>query len=91
MSEFLFQLLLTFDATIRVATPLILCAMAGMFSERSGVIDISLEGKLLMGAFAAAAIAATTGSPWLGVIGAIFVSVLLALIHGFACITNRGN
>ena len=91
MSEFLFQLLLTFDATIRVATPLILCAMAGMFSERSGVIDISLEGKLLMGAFAAAAIAATTGSPWLGVIGAIFVSVILALIHGFACITNRGN
>ena len=91
MSEFLFQLLLTFDATIRVATPLILCAMAGMFSERSGVIDISLEGKLLMGAFAAAAIAATTGSPWLGVLGAILVSVVLALIHGFACITNRGN
>ncbi|MEO0328385.1 MAG: ABC transporter permease [Pseudomonadota bacterium] len=91
MAEFLYQLLLTFDATIRVATPLILCAMAGMFSERSGIIDISLEGKLLMGAFVAAAVAAITGSPWLGVICAVFACVIFALIHGFACITHRGN
>ena len=54
MNEFALQLLLTFDATLRVSTPLILCAMAGMFSERSGIIYISLEGKLLMGAFVAA-------------------------------------
>lgn len=91
MGEFLYQLLLTFDATLRVATPLILCAMAGMFSERSGIIDISLEGKLLMGAFASAAIASVSGSPWLGVAGAVIACVFLALIHGFACITHRGN
>ena len=91
MGEFALQFLLTLDATLRVATPLILCAMAGMFSERSGVVDISLEGKLLMSAFVAAAIAHITGSPWLGVGCAIVVSIFLALVHGFACITHRGN
>jgi simple sugar transport system permease protein len=91
MGDFLFQLLLTFDATLRLATPLILCAMAGMFSERSGVIDISLEGKMLSAAFVAAAVASLAGSAWLGVGAAIVVSVVLALVHGFACITHRGN
>lgn len=91
MSEFALQLLLTFDAALRVATPLILCAMAGMFSERAGVVDISLEGKLLMGAFVAAAVASLTGSAWLGLLAAMAASTLLALVHGFACITNRGD
>ncbi len=91
MGDFAFQLLLTLDATLRVATPLILCAMAGMFSERSGIIDISLEGKLLMGAFVAAAVASMSGSPWLGVLFAILACVFLSLVHGFACITHRGN
>ena len=85
------QFLLTIDATLRVATPLILCAMAGIFSERSGIIDISLEGKMLMSAFAAASVAAVTGQPWLALLVAIGVSVFLSLIHGFACITHRGN
>ena len=91
MSEFAFQFLLTLDATLRVSTPLILCAMAGIFSERSGIIDISLEGKMLMGAFVAATVASLTGSVWLGAICAIASCVILALIHGFACITHRGN
>lgn len=91
MSEFALQLLLTFDATLRLAAPLILCAMAGIFSERSGVIDISLEGKMLSAAFTAAAVAHLSGSPWLGVAAAISVSVALGLVHGFACITHRGN
>ncbi len=91
MSDFAFQLLLTFDATIRLAAPLILCAMAGIFSERSGVIDISLEGKMLAAAFVAAAVAHLAGSPWLGVLAAVAASVILALVHGFACITHRGN
>ena len=91
MSEFAFQLLLTLDATLRLATPLIFCALAGLFSERSGVIDISLEGKLLGGAFAAAAVASVSGSVWLGLLAATGVSVCMALVHGFACITHRGN
>ena len=51
------QFILALDATVRVATPLILCAMAGIFSERAGIIDISLEGKMLLSAFTAAATA----------------------------------
>lgn len=91
MDSSLQPLFATLDATLRVSTPLIFCAMAGLFSERSGIIDISLEGKMLSAAFAAGALAAVTGSPWLALAGAIIVSILLALIHGFACITNRGD
>ncbi len=83
--------LLILDATLRVATPLIFCAMAGLLSERSGVIDISLEGKLLASAFAAACIATVTGSAWLALAGGIALSVTMALIHAFACVTHRGD
>ncbi|MEM7441557.1 MAG: ABC transporter permease [Pseudomonadota bacterium] len=91
MGDFLFQLLLIFDSTVRIATPLMLCAMAGIFSERSGIVDISLEGKLLSGAFVAAAVAAVTGSAWLGLFCAMAAGVFMSLIHGFACITHRGD
>ena len=59
-------IVLLLAATIRVATPLLLAAIAGLFSERAGVIDLGLEGKMLGAAFAAAAVSATTGSVWLG-------------------------
>jgi len=85
------DVLAVLDATLRVSTPLILCAMAGIFSERSGVIDISLEGKLLASAFAAATVAAWTGSEWLALVAGIGIGITLALVHGFACITHRGN
>jgi simple sugar transport system permease protein len=78
-------------STLRVATPLILCAMGGLFSERGGIIDIGLEGKMLAAAFAAAACAALTGSAWLGLGAGILAAEALALLHGFACITQRGN
>ncbi len=91
MVEFLLQVLLAFDATLRLATPLILCAMAGIFAERSGVVDISLEGKLLTGAFIAAAVTAMTGSPWLGLFGAMIGSMGMSLLHGFATITHKGD
>lgn len=91
MSDFLLILISTIDSTIRVSTPLILCAMAGLFSERSGIVDIGLEGKMLAGAFAAAAVAAVSGSAWLGLGAALIISVSMALLHGFASITHRGN
>jgi len=91
MDEWLLAIVSLAGATLRVSTPLILAAMAGMFAERSGVIDIGLEGKMLAGAFAAAAVAAVTGSPWPGLLAAMAVGVLMALAHGFACITHRGN
>ena len=84
-------IVLLLAATIRVATPLLLAAMAGLFSERSGVIDLGLEGKMLGAAFAAAAVSATTGSVWLGLGAGILTSVALALLIGYACITHRGN
>ncbi|MDP6342053.1 MAG: ABC transporter permease [Alphaproteobacteria bacterium] len=91
MAEYYLLAVLTLDATIRVSTPLILAALAGLVVERSGVIDIGLEGKMLAAAFAAAAAASLTGSVWLGLLAGVVVSVLLALLHGFACITHRGN
>jgi len=91
MEEMFTIVLSTLAATIRVSTPLILAAMAGIFSERSGIIDISLEGKLLAGAFISASVAAVTGSAWLGLGGAIMITMALSMIHGFASITHNGN
>ncbi len=87
----LLSLVLILDSAVRLATPLLLACLAGLFSERAGIFDIGLEGKMLGAAFAAGAAAAVTGSAWLGLFAAILVSVLLALLHGFASITQRGN
>jgi len=78
-------------ATIRVAVPLVLAGIAGLFSERSGVVDVGLEGKMLAGAFAAAAVASISGSVWLGLLAAIVACGILGLLHGFVCITQRGD
>ena len=77
--------------TLRMATPLILCALAGLMSERSGVVDIGLEGKLLMAAFAAAAAGVATGSLVLALAAAVAVSVALSMLHAFACVSHAGD
>jgi ABC-type uncharacterized transport system permease subunit len=79
------------DSTIRLSVPLLLACLAGLYSERAGVFDIGLEGKMLVGAFAGAAAASVLHSALLGLGMAILVSVAFALIHGFASITHRGN
>ncbi|MEO0830036.1 MAG: ABC transporter permease [Pseudomonadota bacterium] len=79
------------DATLRLATPLLLACLAGLFSERAGIFDIGLEGKMLMAAFAAGAFASISGSVWVGLLAAIIASLLLSLLHGLASITFRGN
>ncbi|MBJ7415343.1 MAG: ABC transporter permease [Niveispirillum sp.] len=89
--EMFLTLLSLLDSTVRLATPLLLAALAGFYSERAGVVDIGLEGKMLVAAFAAAATAALHGSAWLGLGAGILASVILALLHGFACITHKGN
>ncbi len=84
-------LLQILDSTVRLATPLLLACLAGLFSERAGIFDIGLEGKMLASAFFSAAVAAMTGSVWLGLVAGIAASLVLAGIHGLASITFRGN
>lgn len=79
------------DATIRLSTPLLLACLAGMYSERAGLFDIGLEGKMLAAAFAAGAVAAITGSAWLGLLAGMAVSLSTALLQGVAAITLKGN
>jgi simple sugar transport system permease protein len=81
----------TLDATIRLSTPLLLACLAGLYSERSGVFDIGLEGKMLMAAFAAAAVAAVTGNVWLGLLAGLAISILTSALQGAAAITLKGN
>ena len=79
------------DSTVRLATPLLFACLAGLFSERAGIFDIGLEGKMLMAAFFSAAVAALTGSVWLGLLAGILSSMVLSGVHGLASITFRGN
>ena len=88
----------TFDSVIlilasglRLSVPLILACLAGLWSERSGVVDIGLEGKMLTGAFAGAAVATYTGNAWAGLLAGVAASIVVSLIHGYASIDQRAN
>ena len=70
---------------------MILACLAGLWSERSGVVDIGLEGKMLAGAFGSAAVATFTGSVWLGLLAGVVATVAVSLIHGYASIDQRAN
>jgi simple sugar transport system permease protein len=76
---------------LRVSTPLILCALAGLLSERSGVVDIGLEGKMLFAAFAAGATGAVYGSTALALVAARVAAGGLSWMHGLACVSHRGD
>ncbi len=89
MDETLFGAMLA--STLRVSTPLIFCALAGLLSERAGVVDIGLEGKMLFAAFAAGAGGAAFGSTALALVLAMAVAVALAWMHGLACVSHRGD
>lgn len=84
-------LLQLLDSTLRLATPLLLACLAGLYSERAGIFDIGLEGKMLMAAMASASVAYLTGSVWVGLGAGIVASLLFAAMHGIASITFRGN
>ncbi|HAR43437.1 MAG TPA: sugar ABC transporter permease, partial [Bdellovibrionales bacterium] len=76
---------------LRVATPLLFAALGGMVSERAGVVNIALEGMMLIGAFAGAAVAYTTQSPWLGAGAAMLAGVFIAAFYGLIVIQLRAN
>ncbi len=78
-------------SAFRVATPLIFAAMGGLFSERSGVVNIALEGLMLLGAFAAAVMALVSGSPWVGLAGGMAGGMALAAIYAVFVIRLRAN
>ena len=78
-------------STIRLSTPLILAALGGLFSERSGVINIALEGMMLAGAFTAAAVTYATGSPYVGLVAGMMAGMLIAAIHAVACIRYQAD
>ena len=78
-------------ASIRIATPLTLAALGGLFSERSGVVNIALEGMLLNGAFAAVVATHFSGNPWVGVLAAVLVGLLTALIHAVVTVTFKAD
>jgi simple sugar transport system permease protein len=78
-------------STIRLSTPLILAALGGMFSERSGVINIALEGMMLAGAFTAAAVTFAVGDPYIGLVAGMGAGLVIAAIHAVACIRYRAD
>ncbi len=77
--------------TLQMATPLVLTALGGMYSERSGIVNIGLEGMMLIGAFSAAAATYFSGNPWLGLIVGVFSGGALAAAHAVLCVKLKGN
>ncbi|HVL23027.1 MAG TPA: ABC transporter permease [Thermomicrobiales bacterium] len=89
MSDFFTLALLT--AVLRMATPLLFASLGGLTSERSGVMNIGLEGMMLTGAFFAVAGTWWTSSAWLGLLVGVLASAVAALIHAIWSITFRGD
>jgi simple sugar transport system permease protein len=79
------------NSTVRLAVPVLLACLAGLYSERAGIVDIGLEGKLLASAFAAAAAAYISASAWIGLAAGIGAALLFSAIHGLASINFKGN
>ncbi|MFP4152843.1 MAG: ABC transporter permease [Alkalispirochaeta sp.] len=74
-------------AMIRNATPITLAAIGAVVCERSGVVNIAMEGIMTVGAFTAAIVAGATGNPWIGLIAAIFFGGVFSLLHAFATVS----
>ncbi|HCP32696.1 TPA: ABC transporter permease [Candidatus Acetothermia bacterium] len=81
----------TFSRTLAYGTPLLLGTLGEIYAERSGVLNLGIEGMMIMGAYSAFAIAYTTGNPWLGILTAAVVGGAFSLIHAFASITLKAN
>ncbi len=78
-------------SAIRLATPLIFASLGGVFSERSGVVNIALEGIMIMGAFFAVLFTHLTGNPWIGVLASMTIGILTSLLLAVVSIHLRGN
>lgn len=78
-------------SAVLYSTPLILAAIGGLYSERSGVVNIGLEGLMITGAFTAAVTTIVTGNPWIGLAAAVVAGVLMAIPHAVASITFKAD
>jgi simple sugar transport system permease protein len=82
---------LLMSMTLSIAAPIGFASLGGMFSEKSGVVNIGLEGMLLSGAFVAVWLTSITDDPWIGVLGAIIGGALMGLLHAIASIKYRAD
>jgi len=78
-------------SSVRIAIPLALAGLGGVFSERSGVVNIGLEGMMLTGAFTAVAITNISQNPWIGLLSAVMIGIFLGLIHAVVCVSFKAN
>jgi ABC-type uncharacterized transport system permease subunit len=85
------EILVMAASVLRLATPLILAAIGGLFAERAGVADLGLEGKMLVAAFTAASVAAVTDSALAGLLAAIVAAAMLSLLHFTATVWKQGD
>ena len=85
------SLFLLIGITLMYSTPLVFGALSGVISERSGVVNIGIEGMMMVGAFTASAVSYFTGNPWLGFLAAGLTGAIIALLHAFASITFRAD
>lgn len=76
---------------IRISTPFIFVSLGECITEKSGRINLGLEGNLVLGAMCAYAAAYLTGSPWIGVLAAGFVGTVFSALHGVICSVRRVN
>lgn len=76
---------------IILGTPLVLAGIGGMFSERTGVVNIALEGMMLMGGWAAVAATWYTDNPWIGVLAALISGIIMGAVHGLISVKLKGN
>jgi simple sugar transport system permease protein len=79
------------ESAVRAGTPLLAGTLGEIFAERSGILNLGMEGMMLMGAVSAFISAQITGNVWFGVLTAMLVGGMFSLIHGIVCITFRGN
>ncbi len=81
----------TLSRSLAFGTPLLLATLGEIYSERSGVLNLGVEGMMILGAFSAFATAFTTGNPWLGMLIAGVAGGVASILHGFVSITLRAN
>ncbi|MGB7923781.1 MAG: ABC transporter permease [Pyrinomonadaceae bacterium] len=91
MRQYYDMFLIFAASSLRLSTPLMLAALGGLYSERSGVINIALEGLMLAGAFTAAAVTYSVGNPWVGLLAGIVAGMFIAAIHAVACIQYKAD